>query len=66
MTLKLRRIGLGTWALDGTTKRLITGELGLELWRTKITKGGRIVWQVRGLYIHRRQVRPGSLKGPLV
>ena len=48
MVLKLRHIGLGTRLTDGTTKRLATGEPGLELWRTKITKGGRIVWQVRG------------------
>lgn len=44
--LRLRRIGLGTWQSDGISKRLNTGQPGLELWRTKITKGGRIIWQV--------------------
>lgn len=44
--LRLRRIGLGTWQSDGISTRLRTGEPGLELWRTKITKGGRIIWQV--------------------
>jgi hypothetical protein len=44
---KLRQIGQGTWLRDGVSKRLATSEPGLELWRTKVTKGGRIIWQVR-------------------
>jgi hypothetical protein len=44
---RLRQIGLGTWVRDGVSKRLATGERGLELWRTKVTRGGRIIWQVR-------------------
>jgi hypothetical protein len=44
--LKLRRIGEGLWQADGSSKRIRTEEPGLELWRTKITKGGRIIWQV--------------------
>lgn len=43
---KLRHIGQGTWLRDGVSKRLATSEPGLELWRTKVTKGGRIIWQV--------------------
>jgi hypothetical protein len=44
--LRLRRIGLGAWQSDGTSKRLRTAEPGLELYRTKITRGGRIIWQM--------------------
>jgi hypothetical protein len=43
---RLRQIGQGTWVRDGVSKRLATGERGLELWRSKVTKGGRIIWQV--------------------
>ena len=41
---KLRKIGEGQW-LSNVIKRLQTPELdcqGLELWRTKWSKGGRI------------------------
>lgn len=44
--LRLQRIGLGTWQSDGISKRLRTAEPGLELYRTKTTRGGRIIWQV--------------------
>ncbi len=46
----LRQIGQGTWLRDGVSKRLATSEPGLELWRTKVTKGGRIIWQVGTKY----------------
>jgi hypothetical protein len=46
VALKLRRIGEGCWRTDGDTKKLRTQEPGLELWRTKFTRGGRLVWQV--------------------
>lgn len=47
--VRLRQIGQGTWGRDGTSKRLSTSEPGLELWRTKVTRGGRIIWQVGGV-----------------
>jgi hypothetical protein len=46
VALKLRRIGEGCWRTDGDTKKLRTQEPGLELWRTKFTRAGRLVWQV--------------------
>jgi hypothetical protein len=49
--LRLRRIGLGTWQSDGTSKRLRIAEPGLELYRTKLTRGGRIIWQVGSLCV---------------
>lgn len=44
--VRLRHLGLGYWHRDGVSKRLNISEPGLELWRTKITRGARIVWQV--------------------
>jgi hypothetical protein len=46
VALRLRQIGGGNWGRGGTTKRLATSEPGLELWRTKVTRGGRIIFQV--------------------
>lgn len=46
--VRLRQLGQGSWQRDGVSKKLKIQEPGLELWRTKITKGGRIIWQVRG------------------
>ncbi len=42
---KLQRIGEGYWRSAGDTDCLSHTD-GLELWRTKLTKAGRIVWQV--------------------
>jgi hypothetical protein len=44
---KLRQIGQGFWAADGDTQRLRTPEAPrLELWRTKWSKAGRVVFEV--------------------
>lgn len=42
----LRHIGQGSWQGDGSSERLPTTELELELWSTKVTGGGYIIWQV--------------------
>lgn len=36
----------GYWRSDGDTSRLANLGEGLELWRTKVTRGARIVWEV--------------------
>ncbi|KAK9819698.1 hypothetical protein WJX72_001361 [[Myrmecia] bisecta] len=46
---KLKKIGQDFWQTDGTTKALKFEDLSLralELWRTKLTRGGRIVFEV--------------------
>lgn len=53
---KLRQIREGQW-LSNVTKRLQTPEpgcQGLELWRTKWSQGGRIIFEVPS--------HPGSLE----
>eukprot|EP00887_Chlorella_sp_A99_P006107 scaffold22.g6107.t1 len=43
---RLEHIGLGLWARDKKTKRITTPLKSLELWSSKLTRGGRIVFEV--------------------
>ena len=43
---KLRQIGQGFWQAEGDTTRRRTPEARLELWRTKWSRPGRIVFEV--------------------
>ena len=51
--LRLQQLGRGLWTTAvghvkrGTTKRLMGVPPTLELWSSKITRGGRIVFEVR-------------------
>ncbi|KAL0040884.1 hypothetical protein WJX79_008605 [Trebouxia sp. C0005] len=48
----LQRIGQGQWELDGSTERRLGDVRGLEVYRTRLTKGGRIVFEVAVEYSH--------------
>ncbi|DBB04235.1 TPA: hypothetical protein ACH3X1_013259 [Trebouxia sp. C0004] len=48
----LQRIGQGQWEVDGNTERRLGNVRGLEVYRTRLTKGGRIVFEVAVEYSH--------------
>ncbi|KAI3424745.1 hypothetical protein D9Q98_008134 [Chlorella vulgaris] len=49
--MRVQQIGRGLWLADGKTQRRTTGmPPTLELWRTKLTKGGRIIFEVAADY----------------
>ncbi|PSC76135.1 TPR and ankyrin repeat-containing 1-like isoform A [Micractinium conductrix] len=48
---RLQQIGSGAWGSDGVTERLFEGvPPTMELWRTRLNRGGRIVFEVAADY----------------
>ena len=44
--VRLQHLGQGMWARDKKTKRISTPSPTLELWSSKLTRAGRIVFEV--------------------
>lgn len=62
--LRLQNIGRGLWGSDGKCKRLMGYPPTLELWRSKLTRGGRIIFEVAADFSEEQhQVRGSGVTG---